>query len=655
MSLHSKVFIGTSVAKVSEKTAWIEGDGRGSSGRTAAAAPAPTGRRQQTVQTAARAGRRQQTGARAGSPCRRARPCRKPLPTRARARRLTGARAGSPCMRAHSAGQRARAPCGLCLPARARPVRAVPACARAPRAGSAGQRARAPCGQCRPARARPVRAVPASARAPRACCADQRARAACGLCRPARARPVRTVPACARAPRADSAGPASARAPVPACARAPRAGGAGQRARAPCGQCRPARARPVRAVPARARAPRAGSACLRARAPCGQCRPTWARRQTAADGRARADSPCRPARARRQPLPTSARAQTAPADLRARSLADHCRRARRPGRPLPTHAHAWADHCPTCALAWPTTADARACLGRPLPTGRACLGRPLPMHVCLRAGMCAGAWAGPCRRGRVGAGGRQQRSRATSGRPVAVHLTFGVCGPGRRPFPPGCRHILGTRTASKATGTDDVRRSRGTWTARPVRACWVFVISRKAPSLSCGCAHHARPVAHFSSGTWHSFDPGLGPFFLDPGETRHTEPGQGHRARTTVAPQAEGRGRARPAPSLSCGSSHTLALWHIFHLGLGTCFDPGLGHFFLTRAKQGTRAGGSPSCRARDADGEQGHGPRTTCRRRPRGRGRPDPVPRVGFLLFHGQGTISFVRKRAHARPVAQF
>ncbi|KAL2223755.1 UNVERIFIED_CONTAM: hypothetical protein Sindi_2990200 [Sesamum indicum] len=39
-----------------------------------------------------------------------------------------------------------------------------------------------------------------------------------------------------------------------------------------------------------------------------------------------------------------------------------------------------------------------------------------------------------------------------------------------------------------------------------------------------------------------------------------------------------------------------------FHLGLGTCFDPGLGHFFLTRAKQGTRAGGSLAV---------GHGTRT--------------------------------------------
>ncbi|KAL2223955.1 UNVERIFIED_CONTAM: Protein TAR1 [Sesamum indicum] len=593
------------------KNGVIEGDGRGSSAgrQQPPQRPQADGSRRCRQLRAQADGSRRAPGqeapadvrARAGSPCR-----------RARARRLTGARAGSPCMRAHSAGQRARAPCGLCLPARARPVRAVPACARAPRAGSAGQRARAPCGQCRPARARPVRAVPASARAPRACCADQRARAACGLCRPARARPVRTVPACARAPRADSAGPASARAPR-----------AGLRARAPCGRCRPARARPVRAVPACARAPRAGSAGARARAPCGQCLParapradsaglrgragrrqqTGARAQTApADLRARADSPCRPPRARRQPLPTCARAPwPTTADVRA-GLADHCRRTRMPGPTTADVRAGLADHCRCTRMPGPTTAD-----------GRACLGRPLPMHVCLRAGMCAGAWAGPCRRGRVGAGGRQQRSRATSGRPVAVHLTFGVCGPGRRPFPPGCRaHSRGRGRRARPRARTTCAAGRGTWTARPpscrardadgeqghgqrddvrrrprdvdgpdrCRVLGFRYFTQGTISFVRKLAH-ARPVAHFSSGTWH-------------------------------------------------------------------CFDPGLGHFFLTRAKQGTRAGGSLAV---------GHGTRTASkatgtddvRRRPEGRGRPDPVPRVGFLLFHARHHLFRAEARARS------
>ncbi|KAL2227546.1 UNVERIFIED_CONTAM: hypothetical protein Sindi_2113300 [Sesamum indicum] len=555
------------------KNGVIEGDGRGSSAgrQQPPQRPQADGSRRCRQLRAQADGSRRAPGqeapadvrARAGSPCR-----------RARARRLTGARAGSPCMRAHSAGQRARAPCGLCLPARARPVRAVPACARAPRAGSAGQRARAPCGQCRPARARPVRAVPASARAPRACCADQRARAACGLCRPARARPVRTVPACARAPRADSAGPASARAPR-----------AGLRARAPCGRCRPARARPVRAVPACARAPRAGSAGARARAPCGQCLPARARpvRTVPAYVGAQADG-SRRARARRQPLPTCARAQTAPADLRARADSP-CRPARALlGRPLPTCAQAWpttadARAClgrplPTCALAWPTTADARACLGRPLPTGA---------HAWADHCRCTSACEQACARAPgpapadVGALGRADGSsalgnvRPTCGRaldvrrlwpwttPVSTGLSGTFSGRGRRARPRA-------RTTCAA--------GRGTWTARPVRACWVFVISRKAPSLSCGCAH-------------------------------------------------------------------TLALWHIFHLGLGTVLIRDLAHFFLTRAKQGTRAGGSLAV---------GHGTRTASKATG-----TDDVRRRPRDVDGPTGTISFVRKLAHARPVAHF
>ncbi|KAL2225324.1 UNVERIFIED_CONTAM: hypothetical protein Sindi_2988800, partial [Sesamum indicum] len=409
-----------------------------------------------------------------------------------------------------------------CRRARARRLTGARAGSPCMRAHSAGQRARAraavppraPCGQCRPARARPVRAVPASARAPRAGSAGQRARAPCVLCRPARAPPVRAVPTSARAPRADCAG---------------------QRARAPCGLCLPARARPVRTVPASARAPR-------------RRQQTGARAQTApADLRARADSPCRPARALLgRPLPTCAQAWPTTADARA------CL-----GRPLPT-----------CALAWPTTADARACLGRPLPTGA---------HAWADHCRCTSACEQACARAPgpapadVGALGRTDGSSARGQHPADLrpctlrsaavalddarfHRAVGHIlgdadgeqghGHGRRApqaeghgrpdrFDPGLGHFFltrakqgtraggslavghGTRTASKATGTDDVRRRPRDVDGPTGAACWVFVISRKAPSLS---------------------------------------------------------------------------------------FDPGLGHFFLTRAKQGTRAGGSLAV---------GHGTRT--------------------------------------------
>ncbi|KAL2225396.1 UNVERIFIED_CONTAM: Protein TAR1 [Sesamum indicum] len=511
-----------------------------------------------------------------------------------------GQRARAPCgqcrpararARAGSAGQRARAPCGQCRPARARPVRAVPASARAPRAGCAGQRrapragsaglrARAPCGQCRPARARPVRtlrcrpararapfgqclpararpvrAVPASARAPRAgsaCLGRPRADSAClrarpvrtAPCRPARARPVRAVPASARAPRAGSAGmcaraPRAGSAGLPA--RAPRAGRAGQRARAPCGQCRPAGARPVRTVPAcararpcgqclRARAPRAGCAGLRARAPragsAGQrarapragsaclgrpragsaclrarpvrtvpCRPAGARRQTAADGRARPDSPCRPARA--------------------------CL-----GRPLPT-----------CALAWPTTADARACLGRPLRT-------------------CAQAWADHCRctsaceqacaraPGPTWArwGGRPAAAlagnvRPTCGRALDVRRLW----PWTTPVSTGLSGTFsGTRTASKATGTDDVRR-------RPrdmdgARVLGFRYLTQGTISFVRKRAH-ARPVGF---GRRASFDPGLGHFFLTRAKQAGGSLAVGHGTRT--ASKATGTDDVRRRP-----------------------------------------------------------------------------------------------------------
>ncbi|KAL2224077.1 UNVERIFIED_CONTAM: Protein TAR1 [Sesamum indicum] len=412
------------------------------------------------------------------------------------------ARAGSPC-------RRARAPCGPCRPARARPVRTVPACARAPRAGSAGQRrapragsaglrrapragsagqrARAPCGQCRPARA--PRAVPAAARAP------------CGQGRPARARPVRTGrPARARPVRTGGR------------ARAPRADSAGQRARAPCGQCRPARRAPVRAVPACARAPRADSAGLRARAPradcagCARARPVravhaWADPVRAVPACARA--PCGQCRAglrgragRRQQ--TGAPAQTAPAGQRAHAWADHCRRARWPGRPLPMHAHAWADHCGRARRLGPTTADARLPASRHV---RGRLGRPLPTWARW-GGRPAAALAG--------------NVRPTCGRALDVRRLW----PWTTPVSTGLSGTFsGTRTASKATGTDDVRRRPRDMDGARVLGFRYFTqgtisfVRKRA---------HARPVGF---GRRASFDPGLGhffgtwPFFLDSGET----------------------------------------------------------------------------------------------------------------------------------------
>ncbi|KAL2224617.1 UNVERIFIED_CONTAM: hypothetical protein Sindi_2971900, partial [Sesamum indicum] len=538
------------------KNGVIEGDGRGSSAGRQQPPQRPQAdgsRRCRQLRAQADGSRRApvqeapaDVRARAGSPCR-----------RARARRLTGARAGSPCMRAHSAGQRARAPCGQCRPARARPVRAVPASARAPRAGSAGQRARAPCVLCRPARAPPVRAVPTSARAPRADCAGQRARAPCGLCLPARARPVRTVPASARAPRADSAGPASARAPR-----------AGLRARAPCGRCRPARARPVRAVPACARAPRAGSAGARARAPCGQCLPARAPRADSAGLRGRAG--------RRQQ--TGARAQTAPADLRARADSP-CRPARALlGRPLPTCAQAWpttadARAClgrplPTCALAWPTTADARACLGRPLPTG-------------------AHAWADHCR---CTSACEQACARAPGPAPADVGALGRTDGSSARGQHPADLRPCTLRSA--AVALDDARFHRA-----------VGHILGDADGEQ-GHGHGRRAPQAEGHGRPDRFDPGLGHFFLTRAKQGTRAGGSlavGHGTRT--ASKATGTDDVRRRPRDVDGPTGA-ACWVfvISRKAPSLSFDPGLGHFFLTRAKQGTRAGGSLAV---------GHGTRT--------------------------------------------
>ena len=127
---------------------------------------------------------------------------------------------------------------------------------------------------------------------------------------------------------------------------------------------------------------------------------------------------------------------------------------------------------------------------------------------------------------------------------------------------------------------------------------------------------HARPVAHFSSGTWHSFDPGLGHFFLTRAKQGTRAGGSlavGHGTRTASKAtgtddgrnKAEGRGRpdrcrvlgfryfTQGTISFVRMRAHARPVAH-FSSGTWHSFDPGLGHFFLTRAKQGTRAGGSP-------------------------------------------------------------
>ncbi|KAL2224929.1 UNVERIFIED_CONTAM: Protein TAR1 [Sesamum indicum] len=413
-----------------------------------------------------------------------------------------------------------------------------------------------------------------------------------------------------RAPGQEAPADVRARAGSP-CRRARARRLTGARAGSPCMRAHSAgqrAARPVRAVPACARAPRAGSAGQRARAP-----------QTAADGRARADSPCRPARARRQPLPTSARAQTAPADLRARSLADHCRRARRPGRPLPTHAHAWADHCrrarwpgrplPMHAHAWadhcrrarmpgPTTADARLPASRHV---RGRLGRPLPTWARW-GGRTAAALSG--------------NVRPTCGRALDVRRLW----PWTTPVSTGLSGTFsGTRTASKATGTDDVRRRPRDMDGPTGARVLGFRYFTQGTISFVRMRAHARPVAHFSSGTWHSFDPGLGHFFLTRAKQGTRAGGSlavGHGTRT--ASKATGTDDVRRRPRDVDGPTGA-ACWVfvISRKAPSLSFDPGLGHFFLTRAKQGTRAGGSLAV---------GHGTRTASkatgtddvRRRPR-------------------------------------
>ncbi|KAL2225150.1 UNVERIFIED_CONTAM: Protein TAR1 [Sesamum indicum] len=164
----------------------------------------------------------------------------------------------------------------------------------------------------------------------------------------------------------------------------------------------------------------------------------------------------------------------------------------------------------------------------------------------------------------------------------------------------------GTRTASKATGTDDVRRRpRGRGRPDRCRVLGFRYFTQGTISFVRKLAH-ARPVAHFSSGTWHCFDPGLGHFFLTRAKQGTRAGGSlavGHGTRT--ASKATGTDDVRRRPRDVDGP--TGAAHHLFRAEArarspcGTVlirdlanFDPGLGHFFLTRAKQGTRAGGSP-------------------------------------------------------------
>ncbi|KAL2224595.1 UNVERIFIED_CONTAM: hypothetical protein Sindi_3116900 [Sesamum indicum] len=392
-------------------------------------------------------------------------------------------------------------------------ARAGSPCRRARARRLTGARAGSPCMRAHSAGQR--------ARAPRAGCACLRARAPCGQCRPARARPVRAVPASARAPRA---------------------GSAGQRARAPCVLCRPARAPPVRAVPTSARAPRADCAGQRARAPPGR------------------------------PLPTHAHA-----------WADHCRRARWPGRPLPMHAHAWADHCRRARMPGPTTADARLPASRHV---RGRLGRPLPTWARW-GGRTAAALSG--------------NVRPTCGRALDVRRLW----PWTTPVSTGLSGTFsGTRTASKATGTDDVRRRPRDMDGPTGARVLGFRYFTQGTISFVRMRAHARPVAHFSSGTWHSFDPGLGHFFLTRAKQGTRAGGSlavGHGTRT--ASKATGTDDVRRRPRDVDGPTGA-ACWVfvISRKAPSLSFDPGLGHFFLTRAKQGTRAGGSLAV---------GHGTRT--------------------------------------------
>ncbi|KAL2225647.1 UNVERIFIED_CONTAM: Protein TAR1 [Sesamum indicum] len=219
----------------------------------------------------------------------------------------------------------------------------------------------------------------------------------------------------------------------------------------------------------------------------------------------------------------------------------------------------------------PTTADARLPASRHV---RGRLGRPLPTWARW-GGRTAAALSG--------------NVRPTCGRALDVRRLW----PWTTPVSTGLSGTFsGTRTASKATGTDDVRRRPRDMDGPTGARVLGFRYFTQGTISFVRMRAHARPVAHFSSGTWHSFDPGLGHFFLTRAKQGTRAGGSlavGHGTRTaSKATGTDDLAHARPVAHFSSGT------WH--------CFDPGLGHFFLTRAKQGTRAGGSLAV---------GHGTRT--------------------------------------------
>ncbi|KAL2246445.1 UNVERIFIED_CONTAM: hypothetical protein Sindi_2912700 [Sesamum indicum] len=247
----------------------------------------------------------------------------------------------------------------------------------------------------------------------------------------------------------------------------------------------------------------------------------------------------------------------------------------------------------------PTTADARLPASRHV---RGRLGRPLPTWARW-GGRTAAALSG--------------NVRPTCGRALDVRRLW----PWTTPVSTGLSGTFsGTRTASKATGTDDVRRRPRDMDGPTGARVLGFRYFTQGTISFVRMRAHARPVAHFSSGTWHSFDPGLGHFFLTRAKQGTRAGGSlavGHGTRTASKATGTDDVRRRPrdvdgptgaacwvfvisrkAPSLS---HHLFRAEARARSPCGTVlirdlanFDPGLGHFFLTRAKQGTRAGGSP-------------------------------------------------------------
>ncbi|KAL2225003.1 UNVERIFIED_CONTAM: Protein TAR1 [Sesamum indicum] len=246
----------------------------------------------------------------------------------------------------------------------------------------------------------------------------------------------------------------------------------------------------------------------------------------------------------------------------------------------------------------PTTADARLPASRHV---RGRLGRPLPTWARW-GGRTAAALSG--------------NVRPTCGRALDVRRLW----PWTTPVSTGLSGTFsGTRTASKATGTDDVRRRPRDMDGPTGARVLGFRYFTQGTISFVRMRAHARPVAHFSSGTWHSFDPGLGHFFLTRAKQGTRAGGSlavGHGTRT--ASKATGTDDVRRRPRDVDGPTGA-ACWVfvISRKAPSLSFDPGLGHFFLTRAKQGTRAGGSLAV---------GHGTRTASkatgtddvRRRPR-------------------------------------